>query len=74
MYTALLTEGRLNEYLHEIDVQAYDLNDSIISCLAKERGIDENLKSRDALQWTAEINNIKACVEEIILREIIYTK
>ena len=73
-YTTLLTKGVLNEYLHEIDVQAYDMLDSIISHLAKERGVNEDLKSRDALQWTAEMNNIKASAEDMILREIIYTK
>lgn len=73
-YTTLLTEGISNEYLHEIDIQAYDMLDSIISHLAKKRGVNEDLKSRDALQWTAEMNNIKASAEDMILREIIYTK
>jgi hypothetical protein len=73
-YTTLLTKGTPNEYLHEIDVQAYDMLDSIIPHCAKERGIDEDLKLRDPLQWAAEMNNIKASAEEIILTEIIYTK
>ena len=40
-YTTLLTEGRLNEYLHDIDIQAHNLLDDIIPRLAQERGIDE---------------------------------
>ena len=48
-YTTLLTEGRLNEYLHAIDVQAHN-----------------------PLQWAAEMNNIKASAEEIVLQEVIY--
>ena len=71
-YTTLLTEGRLNEYLHAIDIQAHELLDDIIPRLAKERGIDENLKARSPLQWTAEMNNIKAIAEEIILQEVVY--
>ena len=71
-YTTLLTEGRLNEYLHAIDIQAHELLDDIIPRLAKERGIDEDLKSHDALQWIAEMNNIKASAEEIILKEVVY--
>ena len=71
-YTTLLTEGRLNEYLHDIDIQANELLDNIIPRLAQERGIDEALKAHNALQWTAEMNNIKASVEEIILREVVY--
>lgn len=71
-YTTLLTEGRLNEYLHEIDLQAYEMLDTIISCLAQKRGIDEMLKACNALRWTGEMNNIKASAEEIILQEVIY--
>ena len=48
-YTTLLTEGRLNEYLHDIDIQAHELLDNIISRLAQERGIDEVLKANNAL-------------------------
>ena len=71
-YTTLLTEGRLNEYLHEIDMQAHVMLDDIIPRLAKERGIDETLKAHNPLQWTAEMNNIKAIAEEIVLREVVY--
>ena len=71
-YTTLLAEGRLNEYLHAIDIQAHELLDDIIPRLAQERGIDEDLKAHNALQWTAEMNNIKANAEEIILQEVVY--
>ena len=71
-YTTLFTEGRLNEYLHAIDIQAHELLDDIIPRLAHERGIDEVLKAHNALQWAAEMNNIKASAEEIILQEVIY--
>ena len=54
-YTTLLTEGRLNEYLHAIDIQAHELLDDIISRLAQERGIDETLKAHDTLQWHGNI-------------------
>ena len=71
-YTTLLTEGRLNEYLHAIDIRAHELLDDIIPRLAEERGIDEVLKAHNALLWIAEMNNIKAAVEEIILWEVVY--
>ena len=70
-YTTLLTEARLNEYLHEIDLQAHAMLDDMVPRLAQERGIDEDLKARNVLQWVAEMNNIKASVEEIILREVV---
>ena len=71
-YTTLLTDGRLNSYLHEIDVQANAMVEAIVANLARERGIDEELKASDALKWVAEMNNIKANAEEIVLREVIY--
>ena len=71
-YPTLLTEGRLNEHLHAIDIQAHELLDDIIPHLAQERGIDEVLKAHNALQWTAKMNNIKASAEEIVLREVVY--
>ena len=71
-YTTLLVEARLNTYLHEIDVQAHSMLDEIIANLARERGIDEELKARDMLKWVAEMNNIKVSAEEIVLREVIY--
>ena len=71
-YTTLLTEGKLNARLHEIDLEANEMLDSIIPHLAAERGIDENLKTRDMLRWVAEMNNIKASAEEIVLLEVVY--
>jgi len=71
-YTTLLTEGKLNARLHDIDLEANEMLEAIIFCLATERGIDENLKARDMLGWVAEMNNIKVSAEEIVLREVIY--
>ena len=71
-YTTLLTEGKLNARLHEIDLEANEMLDSIIPRLAAERGIDEDLKARDMISWVAEMNNIKASAEEIFLREVVY--
>ena len=70
-YTTLLTEGKLNVRLHEIDLEANEMLETIIPRLAAERGIDENLKARDMLRWVAEMNNIKASAEEIVLREVV---
>ena len=71
-YTTLLTEGRLNAHLLEIDAQANEMVEAIVANLARERGIDEELKASDPLKWVAEMNNIKASAEEIVLREVIY--
>lgn len=72
IYTTLLTEGKLKAHLHEIDVQANEMVEAIVANLARERGIDEELKASDALKWDAEMNSIKASAEEIVSREVIY--
>ena len=70
-YTTLLTEGKLNARLHEIDLEANEMLETIIPRLTAERGIDENMKARDMLRWVVEINNIKVSAEEIVLREVV---
>ena len=71
-YITFLTEGKINVHLHEMDVQANEMVEAIVANLARERGIDEELKASDALKWIAEMNSIKASAEEIVLREVIY--
>ena len=71
-YTTLLTEGKLNARLHEIDLEANEMLETIIPRLAIERRIDEDLKARDMLRWVAEMNNVKASAEEIVLREVVF--
>ena len=57
-YTNLLTSGRLNAYLADINRQA--------------QGITEQLKAENALEWTGYLNNIRACAREIVEKEIIF--
>ena len=71
-YTNLLSEGTLNQRLYEIEIEAKQMVESIITRLADESGIDEDLKAHDMLGWVAEMNNIKASAEEIVLREVVY--
>ena len=71
-YTTLLTESKLNARLHEIDLEANKMLETIIPRLATERGIHENLKACDMIRWVAEMNSIKASAEEIVLREVVY--
>ena len=71
-HTTLLMEGKLNQRLCEIDLESKAMLESIINRLAAERSIDEDLKARDMLRWVAEMNNIKASAEEVVLKEVIY--
>ena len=71
-YTTLLTQFRLNEYLHQIDIEAAEQVRTVTKQLAQSRGIDEKLKSSDMLRWVGEMNNAKHEAEEIVLKEIVY--
>ena len=71
-YTNLLTSGRLNSYLADIDRQAQERFERLIEDIKQAQGITECLKEENALEWTGRMNNIRACAREIVDREIIY--
>ena len=71
-YTTQLTEGRLNEHLHNIDVQAREQIESYIAQLALKMGATENLKATDPMRWVQMMNNIKVSAEGIVLKEVVY--
>ena len=71
-YTTLLTEGRLSTHLFAIDQEARSQVEIMTKELAKNRGIDENLKASNPLLWAQEMNNCKASAEEFVLREVVY--
>ena len=71
-YTNLLTSGRLNTYLADIDKQAQVRFERLIEGMKQAQGITEQLKEENALEWTGRLNNIRACVREIVNEEIIF--
>ena len=71
-YTSLLTSGKLNAYLAEIDKQAQERMERLIEQMKRAQGITEQLKTENALEWVQRINNIRACAKEIIEKEIIF--
>ena len=71
-YTTLLTENRLNEYLHNIDEQAHEQLDLHIAQMAERMGVTEDLKASDPMRWVQLMNNIKSYAEEIVLKEVVY--
>ena len=71
-YLNLLTSGRLNTYLADIDKQAQVCFERLIEGMKQAQGITEQLKEENALEWTGRLNNIRACVREIVNEEIIF--
>ena len=71
-YINLLTSGRLNAYLADIDRQAQERFKRLIEGMKQEQGITEQLKAENALEWTGRMNNIRACARGIVNNEIIF--
>ena len=71
-YTTLLTSGRLNNYLADIDRQAQERMERLTEQMKRVQGITEQLKAENALEWTQRMNNIRACAKEIVEKEIIF--
>ena len=71
-YTNLLTSGRLNTYLADIDRQAQERFERLIEGMKQAQGITERLKEENALEWVQRLNNVRACAREIVEKEIIY--
>ena len=70
-YTTLLTEGRLNAYLADIDRQAKEMLGMVIEQTAKREGVNEDLKAKDQLKWVQRMNSIKSSAEETIVQELL---
>ena len=71
-YTNLLTSGKLNGYLAEIDKQAEDMFFRFIKQMAECEGVTEQLKADNQMEWVARINNIRSRATEIVNHDIIY--
>ena len=71
-YTNLLTSGRLNAYLADIDRQAQECFETLTEQMKQAQGITEQLKVENTLEWVGRMNNIRACAMEVVNEEIIY--
>lgn len=71
-YTTLLTQCKLNSYLHDVDVRATELYDTLVKQLVKQEGVTEKLKSTDMFAWVQAMNNISNRAREIVNADIIY--
>ena len=71
-YTTLLTQCKLNSYLHDVDPRATEMYDTIVKQLAKQEDVTEKLKATDMLAWVQAMNNISNRVREIVYKKIVY--
>ena len=71
-YTNLLTSGRLNAYLADINRQAQERFERLVEQMKQAQGITEQLNVENVLEWIGRMNNIQVCAREIVDKEIIY--
>ena len=72
-YAALLTSGKLNGYLADIDRQAEEMFLRLVKQMAEAEGVTEQLKADNQMEWVGRMNNIRNRAMEIVNSELIYT-
>ena len=72
VYITLLTSGRLNNYLADIEEQAQERFEKIVEQMKQAQGITEQLKEENQMEWVGRMNNVQACAREIVDIELIY--
>ena len=71
-YTRLLTSGKLNSYLNDIDQQAKKLFSQLVSQMTAAEGVTEALKAADQMEWMRRMNNVQNRAREIVNSQLIY--
>ena len=71
--TTLLTQCKINSYLHDVDVQATEMYDTLVKQLAEQENVTEQLKASDMMLWAQKMNNIHNRATEIVNEKLIYT-
>lgn len=72
LYLNLLTTGKLNSYLSDIDKQAEEMLSRLVKQMAEHEGITEQLQTSDQMTWVARMNNIHSNAMEIVNKELIF--
>ena len=72
LYTIMLMEGTLNPHLEEIDRQAQEMEQQLISQLAQQEGVTEQMKAENQMEWVARMNSIRNRADETVLNDLIY--
>ena len=73
LYTSLLTCGKLNSYLADIDRQAGEMFSRLVKQLSEKEGVTETLKAENQMLWVQKMNNLRNTATEIVSSTLIYT-
>ena len=72
LYAELLTAGKLNDYLADLNEQAEAMFSQLVKLLAEKEGVTEVLKAENQMLWVQKMNNLRNAAMEIVLNELIY--
>ena len=72
VYLNLLTSGRLNDYLADIEEQTQERFERVVEQMAESEGITKRLKATDQVAWVGEMNNIWSRARAVVNAELIY--
>ena len=72
LYTELLTSGRLNAYLADLNKEAEAMLSRLVKEIAEKEGVTETLKAENQMLWVQKMNNLKNAAMEIVSNELIY--
>lgn len=73
LYMSLLTSGKLNGYLVDIDKQAEEMFSRLVKQMAEREGVTETLKAENQMERVGRMNNIRSIATEIVNNDLIYT-
>ena len=73
LYLNLLTSGKLNGYLSDLDKQAEDMFSRLVKQMAEREGVTEKLKAENQMEWVGRMNNIRSRAKEVINNELIFS-
>lgn len=72
LYSELLTSGKLNSYLADIDRQAEEMFPRLVKELAEKEGVTEALKAENLMLWVQKMNSIRSAAMEVVSNDLIY--
>ncbi len=72
LYMELLTSGKLNAYLAELNEEAEAMLSRLVKQLAEKEGVTEKLKAEDGMKWVQAMNNIRNRAAEVVYNDLIY--
>ena len=73
VYANLLTSGKLNSYLADIDKQAEEMFSRLVKQMAEREGVTEQLKADNQMSWVGRMNDIRSRATEVVNTDLIYT-